>query len=57
MESLVVVAVTPILGHAAYLTRNSEYAAVQNFGTEAAIESLHIGVSSRLIEDASRTRA
>jgi hypothetical protein len=48
MGPLMVVAVAPVLGHAAHLVQAGEDVAVQHLGAEGAIEALNVGILGRL---------
>ena len=48
MWSLVVVSMTPVLGHAPNLVERGEHEAVQHFGAEGAVEAFDVGVLGRL---------
>src|SRR5882762_3848917 len=48
MRSVVVVASTPVLGHAPNLIERSEDVAVQHFGAEGAVEAFDVGILGRL---------
>lgn len=48
MGSLVVVAVAPVLGHAAHLVQAGEDVTIQDLGAEGPVEALDVGVLGRL---------
>lgn len=48
MWAVVVVAVAPVLGHAANLGKAGEHIAVQHFGAVGTVEAFDVGVLGRL---------
>ena len=39
-----VIAMAPVLGHAANFSKRGEHVAIQNFGAEGAVEAFDVGV-------------